>query len=594
MNKEDIRIDYADGKFRIKCPFWANDSLNGLIAKRWNKKDRDWSVPSLRANLKVLEALLPLADFTVKALDALKDGLTNATTIIPQGGFPLWYKFKTEPLAHQRKALNKAYGQKGFALHMCRGTGKSKVAIDIASALYLENKITAVLVLVRRSLRFNWMGYDHGMELGQREGFIGHCPLKCDFHLPNGGDAKAMLKFKKWLNIDEPLSILIMSIESLSLGDAYEIAKAYLRVHPKVFVIIDESSDIANHSAVRSKKAHSIGMQSAYRMTCTGTPISTGPMNLYSQFEFLDPDIIGMGDFYAYRNRYAIMGGFSHPKTGRPTQIIGYRNMDELAALVAPYVYECQKSEVLDLPPKVYERRYVQLTAEQSRLYKQIKKDKMFVLGDSAAIVQNALELALRLQQITGGIISHKVDKLEISPAAGEQRVRRDTVWKQIIPPESNPKIAEVLSIAEEGKPTIIWCVYRMEIAMVAAALKQQFPNEEVLEIHGGIDERGREEVKQKFQSGQARLLVGNTASGGVGLTLTACEIMVYFNNSQRMIDRLQSEDRAHRHGLTHSVLYIDLIAENTVDVTVMEAIEAKVDLAEYVRLNIRRANELI
>ena len=88
--------------------------------------------------------------------------------------------------------------------------------------------------------------------------------------------------------------------------------------------------------------------------------------------------------------------------------------------------------------------------------------------------------------------------------------------------------------------------------------------------------------------------MVGNTATGGSADTWTACETMVYYNNTERMVDREQSEDRAHRDGLKHPVLYIDIIAEGTVDVGMMKSVELKIDLSEYIRRNIREASAIL
>jgi len=577
-----IGINYVDGKFRVTVPFGMGDLLNSVVSKKWVKMHRYWEIAPVRKNIEALMDLASMASVSQPAREALKrDSLATAEV----SGFPLNYVYKTMPLAIQKKALDKAYGRTGFAIHMDRGCGKSKIVIDIASALFMNGKIDAVLIMVQRSLRMNWAGYDHGIDVGQREGFIGHSPIECRIHIPNGGDAAAMRAFTKWLQPGDELPVLIMSIESLSQGGGYDIADKYTKVYDSVLTCIDESQSIANHNSIRSTRAHALGSMSRYRVTCTGTPIQSGPMNLFSQFEFLDPNIIGIGDFYAFRNRYAIMGGYVNPTTGKPMQIVAYRNINELVNTVAPYVFECQKSEVLDLPDKVYERRHIELAPGQRALYKRVKSEKVYEFGNSAVTVQNSLELALRLQQIVGGFISN---------THTDERGKRVSDWCEVVPDDRNPKILEVIEIAAEGKPMIVWCVYRIEIRAVVKALRTRFPDEEILEIHGGVDEEGRDIAKAKFQSGQARILVGNTASGGTGLTLTACEIMVYFNNSNRMVDRLQSEDRAHRIGLKHSVLYIDLIALNTIDVTIMRAIEHKVDLSEYMRLNIRRVNDLL
>jgi hypothetical protein len=302
-------------------------------------------------------------------------------------------------------------------------------------------------------------------------------------------------------------------------------------------------------------------------------------MDVFMQFEYLDANIIGIGDFYSFRNRYAIMGGFED------RQVVGYQNMEELIEMLAPFVFQVRKSEVLtELPPKIYETREVQLNDEQKRLYKDIAKRDKTVSGDRGLTVTTVLERMLRLQEIAGGIITfernpdlHNTSKFDKERVTGK-----------------NPKVEELLAIAEENEvSTIVWCRFIEEIHMVTEALRERYGDDQVVQIYGAIDEDTRwANVSDLFQSKKARFLVGNAATGGVGLNMTAAELVVYYSNSFSFTDREQSEDRAHRIGQTQSVTYIDLIAEGTVDAVVVEALRGKRDVSEFVRASINARNE--
>ena len=172
--------------------------------------------------------------------------------------------------------------------------------------------------------------------------------------------------------------------------------------------------------------------------------------------------------------------------------------------------------------------------------------------------------------------------------------MRRVAEWHRIMPPAENPKVQEILDIAKEDKQQIIWCAYRQELDAVANVIRDAHPNELVREFHGGIGDDDREAFKREYQAGKAKFLVGNTATGGVGHTFTACEIMTFYNNTEKMIDRVQAEDRAHRRGLKHSVLYIDLVMEKTCDVLRLQSLQNKMDLAEFLRLRVREASDLL
>jgi SNF2 family DNA or RNA helicase len=144
----------------------------------------------------------------------------------------------------------------------------------------------------------------------------------------------------------------------------------------------------------------------------------------------------------------------------------------------------------------------------------------------------------------------------------------------------------------ETDGAVIIWCRFLEEIAMVSEALRETYGRRSVVEIHGGIGEQQRDDNVQAFQRGEARFLVGNAATGGVGLNMTRAETVVYFSNSFSFTDRDQSEDRAHRIGQTKSVTYIDLVCEGSVDEVVLDALRSKKDVSEYVRRSINDANE--
>jgi len=86
-----------------------------------------------------------------------------------------------------------------------------------------------------------------------------------------------------------------------------------------------------------------------------------------------------------------------------------------------------------------------------------------------------------------------------------------------------------------------------------------------------------------QFQNGDVRFFVGNPQTGGYGITLTAARTMIYFANSFDLAVRMQSEDRAHRIGQSHHVTYIDLIAEDTIDTRIVDALRSKMDIASLV-----------
>ena len=142
------------------------------------------------------------------------------------------------------------------------------------------------------------------------------------------------------------------------------------------------------------------------------------------------------------------------------------------------------------------------------------------------------------------------------------------------------------MNVAEElqGK-AIIWATYTHDIIHIAASLRERFGEDSVATYYGATPQDERQEIVNTFQdpSSPLRFFVGQPRTGGYGITLTAANTVVYYSNSYDLEIRLQSEDRAHRIGQTNKVTYIDLVAPNTIDEKILQALRSKVDIAGQV-----------
>ncbi len=569
--QKNIIIDYdaKKGRFVLGAPMWANGLIRAIPNRRFVASNKTWAVPALRVNAKYMEENLGGASWSRLALDKLADIKASVGKMIaPALPWPLHYQFKTEPMRTQKIALERSFGRAAFAFFKDMGTGKTKTLIDLAAASRMHPMIEAVIIVCPVAIRKNWI----------RELAI-HCPLPVDAYLLNSAKPK---EFEKWLSTPHDFKWLIVGVESLGISaKPYDMMLQFLR-NRRVLLGVDESSKIKNHAAIRTKRVVEAARHAAVRIAMTGTPIAKGVMDLYAQFEFLDPEILGVGDYYSFRARYAVMGGFEDK------QIVGYQNMDELTEIMNPFIYQVRKAEALpDLPPKVYTRRYVNMSAEQNKHYKSMAKDKLVISpdGDRSKTVANALEKALRLQQICGGFVAYD----HFDPI----KDKKITVTEQI--GKSNPKVDDLLDFLDEfdGR-MIVWCAWKPELDAVVEALVARFGRDQVVELHGGISDEQRDiNVNELFQKGLARFVVGNVATGGMGLTMTMADCEYYLSNTHNYIDREQSEDRAHRKGRNDKVLYVDVIAQvdigggntaDTIDGAIVASNLGKRDLSEYIR----------
>lgn len=559
-------------RIRLVCDFNENRMISSLQGKRFMTKARHWLAPVIGHNARIILAIAQEHD-SVVIDDYTKDILQKCLqkrefNRVP---FPAWYPMKTTPYSQQSAALDRAWGLDRAAFFMEQGTGKSKVAIDLNSAHLLQGTIDCWVVFCPNSVRENWLGE-----------ITTHCPVE-DVHVAILGDlTPANTARRVAAAVGASKCILVVGFESIQQkyrgGRVYDALVESL-VDRRFSVTVDESHWVKSHDANRSRTVEFIASMARLVQIMTGTEVSKDLLDLYQQFEILDPEIIGCGSYYSFRNRYAIMGGYDN------REVVGFQNVEELVERIRPYVYQCRKAECPDLPEKVYTKRFVTMTPEQARVYKQLDKEMESQFLDVSrrgasirVLVADALAKYNALQQVTGGFVNYDDQPEEFIPKT------RKTAW--LVQPLENPKVRELIAVVEENPEAkiIVWAKFRHELASIAAGLRDKFGASSVVEYHGGVSTVDRSLNLAEFKKGRARFFVANQATGGTGLTINEANVVVYFSNSLKLVDRLQSEDRCHRIGQDKTVLYVDLVCRGTVDEKVIRSLSAKLDLAEYVK----------
>ena len=472
------------------------------------------------------------------------------------------YKYKTKPFEHQLEALKKSWAAKTYALFMEMGTGKSKVLVDNIAMLYDRGAIRGAVIVAPKGVYKNW----HDIE------FPVHMPDHVQYSKvlwEPTSTKKKQLELDTLFDGKEELKILIINVEAFSTKKGLDFARSFLNIFlGKSLMGIDESTTIKNPTAKRTKNILRIGNLASYRRILTGSPVTKSPLDLYSQCEFLDTWHLGHASYYSFRARYANM--VTRNFGGRQTQIVdprnSYRRLDELSENLKPFSYRVLKEDCLDLPPKVFTKRIVELTTEQKKIYAQLKQVAMaFTEKGKVMSTVNVMTQLMRLHQVTCG--TFKADDGSVTHL-------------------DNNRVQSLIDCVEEteGK-VIIWATYREDIKKIADSLKKAYGEASTVEYWGEVDAAVRQDNIAQFQQekGPTRFFVGNPQTGGYGITLTAANTVIYFSNSYDLEKRLQSEDRAHRIGQTGSVLYIDLVAEGTIDEKIVKALKDKVNIANEI-----------
>ena len=469
------------------------------------------------------------------------------------------YKFKTKPYDHQQTALEASWSDPYHALFMEMGTGKSKVTIDNIGVLYEQGEINAALIVAPKGVYDNWV-----------KGEIpNHLPDHIDRYVmrwtPSTSKKYARELDDFMMEDFNGIKFFVVNVEAFSSPRGAEAAGRFLVQNPNNMMVVDESTTIKNRKANRTKNLMVLHKYAKYRRILTGSPVTKSPMDLFSQCNFLEEKALGYNSYFAFQNRYAIvqkrtMGAKSFQ------EITGYRRLDELSERLDRFSTRILKDECLDLPQKIYIKRYVELTNEQRNVYTQMKKLALAQLDSGElATTSSVLTQIMRLQQICCG---------HFTPDVGESRSLE------------SKRLDELMNVVDEfqGK-AIIWASYTHDIQRIAYALRHRFSAEAVATYYGETPQDERQRIVDDFQNPNhpLRFFVGQPKTGGYGITLTEATTVIYFSNSYDLEIRLQSEDRAHRIGQHHPVTYIDLVSPDTIDEKIIDALRDKINLAEKV-----------
>lgn len=494
---------------------------------------------------------------------AVRDGKADVDTSVLDG-----VPFAMMPRLHQKKALVLGRDQEEFAYLMDPGTGKTKVLIDDAAHNFREGRIEALIVFAPNSVKTNWVAWDHMLEEDEKDALTAHCPPDVSVvkgvwsSAATGIDKRCWKAFEEEINArGNRLIVMVVNYEAATVPRFYRFLEAFCKTF-KTMIALDESTRIGTPGAERTKAILKLARLATLRRILSGTPVIKNPLKAYSQFKFLNEDILGSGSFTAFRAEYCTMGGFE----GR--QVLGYKNLDKLSDLIASCSFRVLKSECLDLPPQQYHKKRPEMTAKQVAAYKDMMQ-KMSVEMDGVEITAKiALSQMMRFQQITGGYLSD-----------GDKVI-------EIVKPEHNPKMQEVLGILDESgdRQVIIWCRFREEIAGLATLLKRE--GHSFYEFHGGVPENERFRIRKDFWKGKAKIILGNAGTGGIGIDeFKVASIVIYYSNDFDTEKRVQSEDRAHRDGseIHDAIDYYDLICPNTVDVKIVRSLRTDRKISDAV-----------
>lgn len=568
-----VKTDNKQQNFIVETSFDMNHIPRGAPNRKFIRGAKWWFLPGLKSNASYLKNIMEkergiesngeVAALIKKIFERSENRFTP---------FPVWYKFKkgVEPRKKQLEALNYAWEKSGYFFSMEMGTGKTKIYVDLSSAMFLGKKINASIIFTKNSACQNIV-----------KEIYKHCPLLEYSVLIPEYSTKAKQKRNDEFLKTVGMKFLVVGSESLSVkkggGKAFDYLWKFVR-NNECALVIDEVHMIKNPNSNRTINFMELGGMANYRFAGTGTPVTNNLLDLYAIYQFINEDILGTDNFYSFKNRYTIRGGFKNK------QIVGYENVDELMSLVKPWTFQATKADMEDLPPKIYmEPVVVPMTKEQRKIYDDIRKNKVAEiesLDKKELAVQSVLQAYMLLHQICSGFVTYL-----------DESGKRKSEW--IMGPDKNLKFKELLDILEEnpGVQFNIWTKHLKELEAVYQLISKIG---KTVKVSGLVTGEERNKNIDDFIEGRVKYMIATQETGGTSFTFTNCSNVVYLSNGFKYGDRIQSEDRNHRIGTKNAVTYTDIIMENSIEAKILEILKKKKSLAEYVRNELDSAIGLI
>ena len=453
------------------------------------------------------------------------------------------FETMTELMPWQEAAVNKLKPTRVGGLFMEMGTGKTLTAIEIIKQR--AHKIDKVVWFCPVSLKSTIF-----LEI------LKHTDAK-DIYVFDEKTTSRNIPNMRWY---------IIGIESMSSSNRVVFAAKEL-ITDKTFVILDESSYIKGHRAKRTERIILIAEKAKYRFVLTGTPISQGVEDLFSQMKFLSPQILGYRSWYTFANNHL------EYSEKYPGMIVRAHNTNQLASKIAPYVYQVTKEECMSLPGKNYKTKSFRMTKEQQEAYN-IAKNEILLQIDLLEEFKpyTIFRLYGVLQQIASGFWNKRVCIYGyLSP--------EDYYNFMTFPDNRLPALFNIISQIPAEDKIIIWAKFRYDIDRIISGLREFYGSEAVAVFTGSTHQKDRQNEVEKFR-GSARFFISTQSCGGHGLTLTEAKHVIFFSNSFKYSERLQAEDRCHRFGLDHEVTYWDILGPG-IDERIWESLSRKENVAD-------------
>ena len=561
-----VQITVDNGKIHVRSEYSPDivKFMRSRPIRTWNTATREWILPE--TDLEETISKLVELGFEYNLKHVKPDTVTRDS-------IPDWYEFKTKPFEHQRDAVVFGLQHSKFLLADEPGCGKTKSVLDLSCILKKEAGVKHVLIIpCVNGLKYNWYNeiLTHTNEkpyiLGTRytkkgREYIGSNEERLKDIESIGNNEKIddcyyiitnieTLRFNKIVEV--PLKTKKNGVQRYKKQTLYPIVEALQRKLKDgliSMIVVDEIHLCANSAAKQSQAL--LSLEAPYKVALTGTPIMNRPTDAYTPLSWLGYE---NHSYYMFERHYCIKGGFGGHA------IVGYRNLGDLQAVIEQCMLRRLKSDILDLPEKIYINDFVEMSPQQNKLYEDVLNSIIQDI-DKIKLSPNPLTMLIRLRQVTGNpqILSSKI--------------------------KGNPKFDRMLELIDEvvsnGGKCIVFSNWTNIIDPAFDLVQSKGYNPAK---YTGQNKDVREQEKEKFMTDDScKVMLGTIDAMGTGITLTAANTAIFLDEPWNRAKKNQCEDRIHRIGTNQSPNIITLLCKGTIDERINNIVYKKGKLSDII-----------
>lgn len=510
------------------------DAIKTVSNYEYDKKTHLWEIP-MNCLAQLLDALSLVDNIQLSLLEYEEP---NEIEAISESEIS---QLKWEPFKHQVEAINFGLNKRCWLLLDSMGTGKTNTLMWLAETLKTRGIIDHCLVICGiNTLKQNWkkailkFGNETVRVLGERKTRTGRI-----YYASVAERAQELM---------EPIEEFFVVTNIETLRDP-KIMEAFKKTKNNFGMIALDEAHKVNRGSTQGDNF--LKLNADYKVAATGTLITNSPLSCYTPLKWIGKEHANVGTF---KSQYCEFGGF------HDSQVIGYKNL----TLLKEVIDSCSLRRTLDdvksdMPPKTVNIEVIELEEEHKRFYEAIRegvKEEADLINLKSA---NLLALTTRLRQATA------------CPSA---------LTSQDIPSSKVLRCKEMVDeLVSQGEKVVILSVFKETVSKLKEVLAEYNPSINTGDIPDDVVSRNIDD----FQTNPNSLVfIGTWDKVSTGITLNAAAYMICIDTPYTYAMFSQGTDRIWRVDNTRPAFITVLVGADTIDERVMEIIETKKDLSDF------------